>query len=144
MTRKDILTRHAEVKQWISENRPKAYICRQLQCKPSTLETYLKVWNIVYSGNQGEKGLKVSNRRKSALEYAKKETAQIPKLRKKLIEDGIKQQKCEQCGLSEWRGNKIPLELHHKDGNRFNNNLDNLEIVCPNCHSLTPNHSRKI
>ena len=32
---------------------------------------------------------------------------------------------------------KIPLEIHHKDGNYLNNNEDNLELLCPNCHSLT-------
>ena len=36
------------------------------------------------------------------------------------------------------------MELHHIDGNRYNNELDNLQILCPNCHSLTPNHSGKL
>ena len=36
--------------------------------------------------------------------------------------------------------NKIPLELHHKDGDYRNNNEDNLELLCPNCHSLTSNY----
>jgi hypothetical protein len=35
-------------------------------------------------------------------------------------------------------GEKITLELEHKDGNHFNNQRDNLECLCPNCHSLTP------
>lgn len=47
------------------------------------------------------------------------------------------------CTLSEWMGEKLPLELHHIDGDRFNNQLENLQILCPNCHSLTPNHSKK-
>lgn len=45
--------------------------------------------------------------------------------------------KCNHCGLSKWRGEKIALELEHKDGNNENNNRDNLECLCPNCHSLT-------
>ena len=141
--RKDILARKADVELWISENRPKAYICRQLDCRPGTLETYLKVWNIKYEGNQGEKGLKISNKRKSAIEYANKEIVQVPKLRRKLIEDGLKEERCEVCNVSEWMGKKLTLELHHKDGNRYNNKLDNLQVLCPNCHALTPNHSRK-
>jgi 5-methylcytosine-specific restriction endonuclease McrA len=142
--RKDILARKADVELWISENRPKAYICRQLDCKTSTLESYLKKWNIVYAGNMGEKGHKKSPYRKSALEYAHKEYGiKVPLLRKKLIQDGIKKEECEMCGISEWRGSKIVLELHHKDGNRHNNQINNLQILCPNCHSLTPNHSRK-
>lgn len=51
--------------------------------------------------------------------------------------------KCEKCGLTEWLGEPINLETHHKDGDRSNNSLDNLEILCPNCHSYTPNFARK-
>lgn len=54
--------------------------------------------------------------------------------RKRLIEEGIKENKCECCGLSEWMGKPIPLELHHKDFNHFNNTLENLQILCSNCH----------
>lgn len=45
--------------------------------------------------------------------------------------------KCNRCGISEWLGEKISLELEHKDGNHHNNNRENLEMLCPNCHSLT-------
>ena len=61
----------------------------------------------------------------------------------KLIEDGIKEHKCENCGITKWFGEPCPLELHHIDGNRFNNNFINLQILCPNCHSQTPNYSGK-
>jgi hypothetical protein len=45
--------------------------------------------------------------------------------------------KCNRCGLDSWLGQEIVLELEHKDGNNKNNNRDNLEMLCPNCHSLT-------
>jgi hypothetical protein len=45
--------------------------------------------------------------------------------------------KCNCCGLSEWLNEPIILELEHKDGNHFNNERSNLEMICPNCHSLT-------
>ena len=44
---------------------------------------------------------------------------------------------CNNCGISEWQGFKISLELEHKDGNNQNNDRDNLEGLCPNCHSIT-------
>jgi RNA polymerase subunit RPABC4/transcription elongation factor Spt4 len=46
-------------------------------------------------------------------------------------------EKCPHCGLSEWRGEPITLELDHADGNRLNNARENLRLLCPNCHSLT-------
>jgi RNA polymerase subunit RPABC4/transcription elongation factor Spt4 len=46
-------------------------------------------------------------------------------------------EKCNNCGISEWQGQKITLELEHKDGNHFNNDRQNLEVLCPNCHALT-------
>ena len=45
--------------------------------------------------------------------------------------------KCEMCTLTEWMKNPISLELHHIDGNRTNNTYENLQLLCPNCHSLT-------
>lgn len=46
-------------------------------------------------------------------------------------------EKCNRCGLNEWFGESLVLELEHKDGNHFNNQRSNLEMLCPNCHSLT-------
>jgi Zn finger protein HypA/HybF involved in hydrogenase expression len=48
--------------------------------------------------------------------------------------------RCEDCGLSEWLGKKLMLELHHVDGDHGNRNFDNLLLLCPNCHSITDNH----
>ncbi len=47
---------------------------------------------------------------------------------------------CEKCKLIEWLDMPINLEVHHIDGNRNNNHLDNLILLCPNCHSYTPNY----
>ena len=63
-------------------------------------------------------------------------------LRQRLIREGFFSAKCYQCGLKEWNNQPIPLELEHKDGNHNNNNLDNLTILCPNCHAQTPTYRR--
>ena len=47
--------------------------------------------------------------------------------------------KCECCGNTEWLDKPITLEVHHKDGDNLNNELDNLQLLCPNCHSQTEN-----
>ena len=51
--------------------------------------------------------------------------------------------KCEKCQLTEWQGVPITLQVHHIDGDRTNNKLENLQLLCPNCHSLTDNFCRK-
>ena len=50
---------------------------------------------------------------------------------------------CECCGAKEWLNKPINLELHHKDGDRSNCEEDNLELLCPNCHSYTDNYGSK-
>jgi len=57
-------------------------------------------------------------------------------LKKILITDG-KQYKCDVCGIKEWRGNKLNLDLDHINGDTFDNTLKNLRFLCPNCHSQT-------
>jgi hypothetical protein len=73
----------------------------------------------------------------------KHQTLQSHKLKLRLIKEGLKEPKCEQCNLHQWMGVPIPLELHHCDGNRFNNGLENLKLLCPNCHALTDNYRAK-
>ena len=65
------------------------------------------------------------------------------KLRNRLFAEGYFEKKCCRCGLTEWLNKPIPLELHHKDGNKQNNHLDNLEILCPNCHYFTDTYKIK-
>lgn len=62
------------------------------------------------------------------------------RLKMRLFQFGIKNKICERCGLSNWLGKEIPLELHHKNGNNLDNRLENLEILCPNCHAMEPNY----
>lgn len=50
---------------------------------------------------------------------------------------------CEKCGISEWQGQLLTLQIHHIDGNNKNNIKSNLQILCPNCHSLTENYCGK-
>lgn len=62
-------------------------------------------------------------------------------LRKHLLRDrGVK---CEKCGITDWQGQSITLEMDHIDGDHENNSLLNLKLLCPNCHSQTPTYRAK-
>lgn len=65
------------------------------------------------------------------------------KLKERLISTGIKEYKCECCGISEWLGKPISLQLHHLNGIHNDNRLSNLQLLCPNCHSQTANYGTK-
>ena len=65
------------------------------------------------------------------------------KLKNRLIKTGLKENKCEKCGINSWLDLPLSLHLHHIDGDNSNNTLENLEILCPNCHSQTDNYCSK-
>jgi hypothetical protein len=62
---------------------------------------------------------------------------QTNKLKKRLLKENIISNNCSQCGINQWLGKPLVLELDHIDGNRNNHKLENLRLLCPNCHSQT-------
>ena len=92
-----------------------------------------------YDPNKGHshKTTKSSMEKLQEILDGKHPTYQPFKLKNLLLKHGLKENKCEICGISEWNGKPLNCQLHHKDGNKYNQSLDNLIIICPNCHSQT-------
>lgn len=68
---------------------------------------------------------------------------QSNKIRRRLLFEEVKKHICEHCNLTHWNYKPIPLELSHKDGNKTNNSIQNLELICPNCHAQTESYRGK-
>lgn len=62
------------------------------------------------------------------------------KLKQKLLKENLIENKCAICGINEWLGQPIVLQLHHINGDNTDNRLENLQLLCPNCHSQTDNY----
>ncbi len=65
------------------------------------------------------------------------------RLRRRLLAEGYAAHRCSRCQLETWMGEAIPLELDHIDGDRHNNSIDNLRLLCNNCHALTPTYKAR-
>lgn len=96
-----------------------------------------------YQGTGWSRGLRGIGKPRIAIENILRKDSyfQSYKLKKRLWIAGLKKRKCELCGWSKFApGGRLPLELDHINGDRYDNRLENLRILCPNCHSIQPTH----
>lgn len=116
---------------------------RKLGCRGATLCTWMKKFGLDWEKykNVGRKGRDSTEDRKYTAEQAFQKDMPFRYAFKYLKEE--REWKCESCGLSEWKGQKLPLEVHHINGDRWDQRRENLQILCPNCHSLTENWRAK-
>jgi hypothetical protein len=110
------------------------------------IKKYLEIYKIDLSNIKGrgwKKGLRGLDTPRISLDkiLVKNSDFQSHKLKKRLFSIGLKSIKCEECGWAKKSDDgRIPLELDHINGDRRDNRLDNLRVLCPNCHSLKPTH----
>lgn len=116
-----------------------------------TLKSKIKQYSLDVSHFTFKSGYSTGTENKKyvpASTYLHKDSYITPyKLKEKLFSEGIKERKCETpgctCTSGTWLGKPIVYQLHHKDGDNTNNELSNLQILCPNCHSQTDNYCGK-
>ena len=75
--------------------------------------------------------------------FSNKYPMQSDKLKRRIIREAVFPRECAGCKCSEWKGSVVPLELDHIDGDHGNNAKENLRLICPNCHALTPTYRVK-
>ena len=138
-----------ELEMIVKESLSIADVCRSLNIVPvggnyQTVKSKVKLWNINidhFTGQAWNTGDRFTS-------FCKKiPLAEIlienslyhnnTNIKQKLFKEGIKKDECENCGISMWLGKKLSIELHHNNGNNSDNRIENLKMLCPNCHSQT-------
>jgi Zn finger protein HypA/HybF involved in hydrogenase expression len=105
----------------------------------NTFKIYAKKYDC-YKPNQSGKGTKknIPKRVKKLENYATRAS-----VRKQIIKDNLIEYKCNECGINDWNGKKLSLHLDHINGHNWDHRLENLQFLCPNCHSQTDTYTGK-
>lgn len=140
--RTDIDTQKERIIEQLHNGVPQAAICAEFGCKPETLRRRLQAWGVSHLNNEPGRGRLRPWSWKPSTNYLKADTkTNVHRLKQKLWRDGLKPRHCEECGWNRQAPDgRLPLELHHVNGDKLDNRLENLSILCPNCHSLKDNH----
>ena len=137
----------AEFEEAIHNSYSIASVCRYLGLKPvggnyriihHAIEAY-KLDTSHFTGQGWNVGMKFRPKVVTDIKdiLVKDSSYQSYKLKKRLLLEGLKERRCECSGLTEWQGLSIPLELHHINGDNRDHRMENLQMLCPNCHALT-------
>jgi hypothetical protein len=143
-----------ELQEAVSQSYSRAETLRKLGLKPaggnySTLKKLIIDYNLDISHftgqgwNTGDHYRPVQPAKPIEYFLTKGSNHNTSHLKKRLIKENLLEEKCSCCNGTTWLDQPIPLELDHIDGDRFNNLLDNLRLLCPNCHALTPTYRGK-
>lgn len=127
-----------------------AQVCRLLGLKPvggnyATVNNAIKRYHIDtqhFTGKGWNIGLAFKPKQQAKIEDLLTEHSnyQSYKLRNRLLREDILPRQCCKCKRTTWQGIPIPLELHHINGDRHDNRIENLAMLCPNCHAMTDNY----
>lgn len=131
-----------------------AEVCRKIGLKPvggnyRTVHNKISKLNLDYSHftgkawNQGLRYRVIVPPKPLSEILVENSTYSSYKLAQRLEKEGLKEHKCEIYCNTEWLGKSIKLELHHLNGNHNDNRIENLQLLCPNCHSFTDNYRGK-
>ncbi len=140
-----------QLKEAVQNSKSYAGVMKLLGLKPAggnydQLKKYVREYGFKtnhFTGRLWSKGLKLEFNPKIELKdiLVKNSTYQSFKLKNRLYLAKLKEPKCEECGWAKMSNDgRIPLELDHINGDHHDNRLENLRVLCPNCHSLQITH----
>jgi hypothetical protein len=140
-----------QLKEAVKKSRSYRQVLNQLDLKEAggnyaQVKKYIEEYNLNinhFKGRAWNKGLSGIGKPRLSLKeiLVKKSNYQSYKLKKRLFKEDLKPRHCEMCGWSEKSvDGRLPLELDHINGDHYDNRLENLRILCPNCHSLQPHY----
>lgn len=128
----------AEVKTAIENTDTMGAAAQYLKCNDRTFKKYAEKYGLYKVTGQYHRKFKIED-----IFDGKHPQYKTSHLSKRLVAEGFKEYKCECCGISEWNGKKISLDLDHINGDSSDHSLDNLRLMCPNCHSQTDTYKSK-
>lgn len=137
-----------DFKRFVEESHTYADVCRKIGWKPQGgnyryVKKYINELELDTSHftMKGKSNSGVKHNEKKVEDYLTTNSyIKADRLKWKLFSNGLKEYKCEKCGIIHWNGEQISLQLHHINGDNTDNRLENLQILCPNCHSQTDNY----
>jgi 5-methylcytosine-specific restriction endonuclease McrA len=140
-----------ELKQAINESASLRQVLIKLKAAPfggnyETLKKAIKHFNLDvshFSGQAWNKGKKLSPKYSLADYFENKVPIHSYKLKNRILENKRLKPVCSSCNNDKWLGKPVPLELDHINGNNKDNRFENLRLLCPNCHALTPTYRGK-
>ena len=116
---------------------------RKLGCKYTTFRTHAIRLGVFFTNQAGKGKHKPKSKKLTSKDIFNGHPMQTGCVKRILLSENIIENKCEECGISEWQGKKLVCHLDHINGDCHDHRLDNLRMLCPNCHSQTETYAGK-